>query len=342
MANAICIAEDRQSCEVGVELLVRSIVATCPWATVYVFVPNATKEFSSWLSQTSQVIHETERLPGASGWNVKPHALLHLIDLGFEEVIWLDSDILVVRDLRDCLGTVEGDCFVASEEALWGAHSDKGAFRASAWNLEVGRVLPFCLNSAVLRVTKQHRPLLADWRKMLESDRYRETQSKKWKDRPRHLAGDQDALTALLCSREYANVELKILVRGRDIIQYFGLRGYTTWERTLNILCGPPALIHTQGTKLWTEEWHQAYIEGERDARLRPYIEAIYKDLSPYTIQAMSLKPTKAEWMKAHFHFSAFLRRLGFGYFPLVGFPIAAAVDLAAILLSLRGGTRDP
>src|SRR5262249_5971923 len=71
-----------------------------------------------------------------------------------------------------------------------------------------------------------------------------------------HARG-QDALTALLASQEYANVPLKILKRGKDIIQYFGSHGYTISERLSNVVFGAPTFIHSQGPKPWIQDWQR-------------------------------------------------------------------------------------
>ncbi len=45
------------------------------------------------------------------------------------------------------------------------------------------------------------------------------------------MQGDQDVLTALLTSTEFADIPLKMLRRGKDIVQFDGVWGYTTTER---------------------------------------------------------------------------------------------------------------
>ena len=49
-----------------------------------------------------------------------------------------------------------------------------------------------------------------------------------WLKRPIHMQGDQDVLTALLSSTEFAHIPLKTLRRSKHIVQFDGVWGYTT------------------------------------------------------------------------------------------------------------------
>ena len=72
-----------------------------------------------------------------------------------------------------------------------------------------------------------------------------------WRQRPIHMQGDQDVLTALLTSTEFADIPLKMLRRGKDIVQFDGVWGYTTAERLRSLLGDGPTFIHCMGTKPW-------------------------------------------------------------------------------------------
>ena len=140
------------------------------------------------------------------------------------------------------------------------------------------------------------------------------------------MLGDQDALTALLASQEYANVPLKILKRGKDIIQYFGSHGYTISERLSNVVFGAPTFIHSQGPKPWIHNWQCRTAKSVRERW-----EMLHLDLSPYTLAARKYRDnlgSDTSWMQSHSTFSSFLRGLGLWYPPLVGLPFAAAADL--------------
>src|SRR5262249_26073640 len=113
------------------------------------------------------------------------------------------------------------------------------------------------LNTAVIRVTTEHYSLLQKWAELLGSEQYQRWQHVEWTETampPVHLVGDQDVLTALLASVEYSQVPVRMLNRGKAIIQYFTLKGYTTAERIRNLFTGVPAFVHSQGPKPWWVE----------------------------------------------------------------------------------------
>jgi hypothetical protein len=100
-------------------------------------------------------------------------------------------------------------------------------------------------------VTPKHAPLLKQWRQMLTSPGYRDAQSKNVHARAHHLKGDQDALGALLGSREFSDLPVHFLRQGRDIAQCYQCDGYTVASRAFNLFRGVPPLIHCLGAKPW-------------------------------------------------------------------------------------------
>ena len=68
----------------------------------------------------------TERitLRNGYGWNVKPQAIMRLLDAGFDEVIWIDSDMFVTRDIRPLLDALDEAVFVATEHTCSPDHYD--------------------------------------------------------------------------------------------------------------------------------------------------------------------------------------------------------------------------
>jgi hypothetical protein len=319
----VCIAEDRTSFEPAIKLLLMSLTDHCGKTEVHLFHPNASNGFSSWLSNQSYVYHHTEPLPNAHEFNVKPQAMLHLLDRGHDNVLWIDSDIIVTSDISTLLNPLDYNTLAIAEEALWTPHDDRAAWRARKWGFKVGRILPFALNSGVVRVTRTHRRLLERWQTLLASTDYREVQQRPWHSRPLHMMGDQDVLTALLTSEEFADIPLKILARGTEIIQYFGPYGYTLRERWSHTFRTGPAFVHSQGPdKPWTTNWQHS--------SPKQYFNAVYLDLSPYTLAASSYADRMDDdlsWMRAHFVLTSLLRSVGFWRAPLIGLPLAALAD---------------
>jgi hypothetical protein len=325
----ICITEDRAEFEVPVKLLLLSLAKHCEDLAVKLFYPPATDNFTAWIKQFSQVDLDTRPLPGAKGWNVKPQALLALLEAGNDTVLWIDSDIIVTRDFRNDLNRLNSQAIVATEEALWGNYSDTKAWRAQRWGLSIGREFPFTLNTAVLRVTRSHIPLLLEWQRLLDTEAYKCAQVLHADQRPGHMFGDQDVLTALLTSREFSDIEVRFLRRGSDIIQYFGLSGYTCAERLRNIINGPARFVHSQVFKPWVKFKKPRSIENVRD-----FLDSLYLDLSPYTLAALKYKRDLKEscpWMRPQSVTAALMRILGLWHAPLVGLPIAAMADFVRI-----------
>jgi hypothetical protein len=216
-----------------------------------------------------------------------------------------------------------------TEEALWGSHSDTNAWRARQWELNIGRSLPFTANTGVMRVTRTHIPLLIAWKRLLESETYRNAQRVEAAQRPEHMFGDQDVLTALLSSSEFSGIPIKFFKRGADIIQYFGLSGYTCTERLGNVINGPPYFVHSQVFKPWVKFDKPRTIENMRDL-----LDNLYLDLSPYTLAAAGYRSqldAPCPWMKPQSSTATILRAIGGWYAPLVGLPIAAIADFVRI-----------
>lgn len=325
----VCITEDRASFEIPIKILLLSLAKHCSTLHVKLFYPPANDAFVAWIKNFPQIDLETTALPSGRGWNIKPQALLTLLEAGHDDVVWIDSDIIVTRDFHREFASLGDDVLLATEEALWGNYSDADARRGRLWGMPIGRQLPFTVNTGVLRVTRSHIPLLAEWQKLLESDAYQSAQLQAPDHRPFHMFGDQDVLTALLTSKDFCNVDIKFIKRGSGIIQYFGLSGYTCAERLYNLVYGPPQFVHSQTFKPWVKFIAPRDVENVRD-----YADSLYLDLSPYTLAAMKYLPelsTPCDWMRPQSRIAAFMRAIGFWYAPLVGLPMAAMADIVRI-----------
>jgi hypothetical protein len=323
----VCVAEDRTTFEPAIKLLLLSLNEHCREIEVHLFHPNSSREFSDWLFGQTHIHHYAEPLPDTYQFNVKPQALLNLLDHGYDDIVWIDSDIIITGDITVLFSALAYDVLGITEEALWTPHEDPHAWRARKWGFEVGRILPFALNSGVVRVTGAHRSLLQRWQDLLGSPNYREAQRLHWRTRPLHMVSDQDALTALLASEEFAHVPLKILRRGGDIVQYFGPYGYTLRERWSHTFGAGPSFVHAQGPdKPWTTSWPRPKIRDPKQ-----YFNAMYLDLSPYTLIASSYADRMdgdISWMRAHSFLASIFRTVGLKRAPLVGLPLAAIADI--------------
>src|SRR4029077_10305436 len=100
LKSTVCVAEDREAFEPCLKLLLASLSHHSPAMAISLFYPVANQAFLRWVSAYPQVKLQTDRLKKGYGWNVKPEAIMQLLDAGFDEVIWIDSDVLVTRDIR--------------------------------------------------------------------------------------------------------------------------------------------------------------------------------------------------------------------------------------------------
>jgi hypothetical protein len=144
------------------------------------------------------------------------------------------------------------------------------------------------------------------------------------------MQGDQDVLTALLTSTEFAHIPLKMLRRGKDIVQFDGVWGYTTAERVRSLLGDKPTFIHCMGTKPWVAHW-----KLERRNHLREYLKMVYLDVSPYTLSSVKFRPglgCDTSWMSAHYKLSAIFRSLANQHPALAGLPMAVSLDIARLM----------
>jgi len=264
-----CTYEDRSSARPGLELLAVSLAHRCPGVALHVFVPAPDPDLRAWARRFEQVelFEAPPRWP--TGWSVKPWLLLDRLEAGFREVLWLDTDVLVTGDLPRAWGGVPAERLVVAEETASWRDGPASPPRTRGFGLEVGRVLPRPLSSSVLRVTREHRPLLLHWCELLEGRAYRRAQARPLPERPPHLEGDQDALAALLGSTEHGSLPLHVLRPPRDIVHFCWDRyaSFPLRHRLITLARGMPPLLHAYGrVKPWSAE-HAA----RRSAGLSPY-----------------------------------------------------------------------
>jgi hypothetical protein len=248
--------EDRPACLVGLKILVKSLAKHLPEARIRIWCPvdePAFADFFGWLESQENVLPSPGRsLPG-TGWNVKPSVLLYELDHGAEEAIWIDADIILGDDPRSLL-QADRRTLIATEGMRWDETEHGTAKRTVALGLEVGRNIPGIVSSSIVRVTQEHRGLVAEWERVLASTDYLHWQERPFWERPAHAAGDQDVLMGLLGAQEYSWVPLKYIASGRGIAHCFFSVGYTTMERISNSFRGVPAFVHAPSpAKPWND-----------------------------------------------------------------------------------------
>lgn len=312
MGSNYCAYEDRDIGAIGVKLLVLSLAEHEPDATLHFFGSRLSPALRQWLSRAANVVLHDVELPGR-GWNVKPACLLHLLDSGLNEAIWLDTDILLGAPLSPAFSGDAAETLVIAEDYL-NLRCHTAAERARAWGFPIGRELPYHPNSCIVRATPHHRDFLRAWQALLEHEDYVATQALPRDERPFFMVGDQEVLGALLASADFASVPLRFLRRGRDIAHVCVGHGYLPTERLANLRRGTPPVLHSCGAKPWYPE----------EASL------LYQQLNPYRMiarrYAAQLDPSEVGWL---YHDSAAARGMKalFRDSPnLSGLPISAYI----------------
>lgn len=284
----VCIHEDRLGNLPGVKLAVLSLARHAPRLQALVSCPGAGSDFAAWVGKQPNAAMVDMSQLGASGWNVKPAILLNLLE-SHPDLVWLDSDIIVTANIERYFEDLPDDAFVATQETFWGQQQGSRV-RTLGWGLTPGRVFDCTINSGVMRVTRAHVDLLAAWRTMLTHPIYVRSQARPWSERPVHMIGDQEALTGLLGSADFAHVPVVLLRRGRDIAQCFGPSGFTPLERVQALSGEGPGFVHAMGPKPWSRPAKPPPLlgSGSLAKSLRAWYEYRSLDVSPYCIEARS------------------------------------------------------
>lgn len=276
-SSVIVLYEDRPGSLTGLKLAALSLAKTSPGCLIHAIVPGASERFRSWATDRGIIVADVPESLRATGWDVKPSVLMHMLDTVADLVLWVDTDVIATQTIGRLLDQHPAETLVAAEEYYWGHHQGSTA-RTTTLGLDVGRVLPRSINSGVLRVARCHRRLLADWAEALATPEYAAAQATPIARRRVAYLGDQEVLGGLLGSRRYADLPLAQLRRGVDIAQCFGPSGFTVRERwgarhTL------PTFVHAMGRKPWSRP---PPASGALGARIGAAWENSHLDLTPY------------------------------------------------------------
>jgi hypothetical protein len=272
------------------------------------------------------VVLSTERPEGVTGWDVKPWLLLHQLDDGVPEALWLDDDIIVTRPISKMLREFPGQALIFAEE--WGQWTIPASH---FWGLRSVRPIQL-FNNCFIRVTQAHRPLLERWLQMTRDPRYREAQALPYEQRPIEAQHDGWLLIALLESEEFAALPFACIRRGRHIAQCAGSSGYRPLHRLLDLFRGLPPLIHGLGRKPWVAPPEQS--RGQR------FLLDFATDVSPYVLAARKVAKQidiDPDWIKPRTRLGSLFRRLTGGHPGLAGLPLASMHALHLGIRRMRG-----
>jgi len=319
-APIFCLVEDRPGAEIGVKLLILSLAEGCSHPRAVLFLPEPTDGFRRWLQSFPWVELRTERLRGAGSCVVKPSALLALLDQGHPDVVWLDTDLLALRDPQILFAGMEPDGVGMAQE-IRSASRQGTECRTRGWGMEVGRTLPFTLSSCILRVTPRHRELVLEWRRLMESDDFTRHLEVPMPVRPIHAMGDQDVLNALLGSKAWAGLPLRVFPLGEAVAHCGGAVTYSVGERLGHLFGKEPVFLHSLSSKPW-QLLDPDWIFGGTNRRYRELMQ----ELSPYLMASRRYRDRLEDpcrWMDHRTVPGTLLRWMGLGNRALTGLPVA-------------------
>ncbi|SHL06186.1 hypothetical protein [Rhodothermus profundi] len=264
---------------VGLKLLMLSAAEHAPDDVLHVVLPELPEALVDWARRQapSALLHRLQ--PRGEGWSAKPEVLLYLMDQGIGELIWLDADLMMIRNPQLLWETLSEEVLVAAEDLARHYDAALGEEKARVWGYKKKRDLETGLNSAVLRVTYRHRPLIESWGKHLQHELYLQAQRnfQGFVDRPRALYGDQEVLDALLIT-QFVEIPVRFLKYGPEIIHdHRHFYAYTARDRIRNALrLARPYFVHCTGFHPWLEGPGFHHEEsGEyfhESVQLKPYV----------------------------------------------------------------------
>ena len=222
--------------------------------------------FDAWLhAQPNASRVELTNVTGTT-WNIKPSVLLELLD-SHPDVVWLDSDIIVAGDIERSPQRPAAGCSRCRRGNLLGS-APRRRFQdlvRGGWS----RHAHLRLHHQQRRASCHARSSARCWRRGSRCSpipAYLQAQAGPWYERPLHMVGDQEALTGLLGSAEFAHLPIRFLQRGSVIAQCFGPAGLHAVGAGAGPLCtGGPALIHAMGPKPWLPRIADKHAAGSRD-----------------------------------------------------------------------------
>ncbi len=334
--TVFCLAEDRDGAEIGLKLALLSLAEHCPGAPVVLHRPRPIPSFVRWVSRFPHVRLVADRPEGAEDWNCKPHALLPLLTGPDVQAVWVDSDLMLTRDVRPLFEGLSPGVLVATQEPVNQPHQGSEV-RTRGWGLPVGRRLPFSVNTCLLRVTSAHRALLGRWRELLADPEYRRRQRGPIEERGIHLQSDQDVFAALLGSTGFADVPIHLLRHGLEVLHAGGALGFTLGERIRGLVHPVPTVLHAIAGKPWV-------LLGRPDARPPGWffrMRELLQETSPYVAHARRYRTAVDEptpWLDHHTFAGRMLRAAGLGHWAFRGLPITLVATAARQIAAARRG----
>ena len=252
---SICAFDDRASL-IGAKLLILSLEKHCRDFTLYLGFTDENPAFNDWLSRHGPhvIMVEMPRVADVCLKHIKPLLFLELFRRGVDDVTWLDTDVLVLRDIEPEIRRLGSDCVAVTEDI--NSFVPQTNLRAH-YHMSPVRDLPGCVNSCMVRFTSAHVPLLEKWLDFMRDPVFLEQWNKPLGERLWGFGLDQTVLQVLLCCRGEnwtPPSSVAFWKSGPDVIQEWGVRTYKPWDRIKATLgWNRPFALHLIGyEKPWT------------------------------------------------------------------------------------------
>lgn len=210
--------EDRVAEFAGLRLLLASLQRFSPDVRVSAYLLS---DHIAAEGERLRGIHPNVRLvpmDEVNGWACKPAVLLDALGQETSDecmVLWVDTDIVVLRDISALAHTPQ-DLVLVAEESNPNDNSEV-ARRQSYLGLTVGAARASTISSAVVGVRHRHSALVEQWRQGVESPEFKTQQQL-----PHHqrlLFGDQEVWEAVICTPRFDHVGVRFLRNFNELLQ---------------------------------------------------------------------------------------------------------------------------
>jgi hypothetical protein len=311
--------EDRPSAIPGAELLARSLNRHSPHLQLKIYSPLG--EIGDRLADLPRVTYVRSDDLSNRGWNVKPEILRRALAT-HDRVLWLDTDIVITSDIERLISRFDYDAFVVGQEFRLVAEQ-AGCARAEAYGLTPDRPPPYAVNSGSILASRRHQMLIEKWSTLLSNDQYQAAQRQPVGVRPAAFVSDQEALWALLASKDAREPKLDYFRTGTDMILHAGANGYSVFDRISRPSGKGFFFVHMLGRyKPWSFDKVPSLRGNTTD-----YLHLVFFELSPFfqAAQPFSTHLGNPAWLKMRTLPARILNLLFAGNVALRGLPLALA-----------------
>jgi hypothetical protein len=240
---------------------------------------DAPPAFSAWLGRHAPhaVVIKMPPFPGPRIKQVKPAMLLHLLDRGLTDVTWLDTDLIVLRDLEPLFTSLDDETLLFTQDLDFEFSLPQPLLQH--YGQKMRRPLEHSINTCLERVTSRHAPLLEACRACLSDPVFLEEQAKPKEERKEGFGYEQRIVEMLLSTNGRYNLPeypVRFMPNESAVIHEVDVRAYGLWHRLKNGLgWHKPFLVHMAYAKPW--DHHLPWIRRFRAASVYSAFAETYR-----------------------------------------------------------------